>query len=479
MKNNLYLLERGLQPVVAFAFLRLWHIKLPIILIALFMSVNFAKAQDSSVEVQRFIKKDVGGEGEFIKNTIHSGLGYGLGFYGNNNLQMVVQSGGNVGIGIASPTEKLEVFGNIKATGNLYATGNLGIGTSNPIEKLEVEDGRLFVNYAGTAGIHVKNPSTSGHGPAEIYFDRTAAISTQKAAVGMDGSSSRDFFIWVNGADRLNITDAGNVGIGTPIPSAKLEVYNGTLKISNDSYNYKVTPSVEGIDLISNRGIFSFYQSEYAICKGLRGLGSDKTVMLKVSSEGNVGIGTNAPAEKLEVAGNVKVNGTLNVLGDVTNQTVDGIFHGTYIFLGQDGDDYLNNHDGTKTLQQRIHDHSDIVSIYTDEGIVASNFFFRGSNEWADFVFDKNYQLPTLGEVEQFINENHHLEGFPSAYEVANKGFDQLSLNKGLLQKIEELTLYTINQEKEINALRERDAHYQQLESRLTMLEKRLKQLDR
>lgn len=74
---------------------------------------------------------------------------------------------------------------------------------------------------------------------------------------------------------------------------------------------------------------------------------------------------------------------------------------------------------------------------------------------WADYVFEENYDLPTLEEVESHIKENGHLKDIPSAQEVEQNGIELGEMNKLLLQKIEELTLYTIELNKEINKLKE------------------------
>lgn len=69
-----------------------------------------------------------------------------------------------------------------------------------------------------------------------------------------------------------------------------------------------------------------------------------------------------------------------------------------------------------------------------------------------DYVFDENYHSLSLLELEQFIKLNKHLPGIPSAKEVALEGVDMGELNKSLLQKIEELTLHLIEQNKKIEA---------------------------
>lgn len=72
---------------------------------------------------------------------------------------------------------------------------------------------------------------------------------------------------------------------------------------------------------------------------------------------------------------------------------------------------------------------------------------------WPDYVFDKEHKLLPLSEVEKFISENKHLPEVPSAKETENQGINLGEMNKILLQKIEELTLYSIEQNKKISDL--------------------------
>jgi len=76
------------------------------------------------------------------------------------------------------------------------------------------------------------------------------------------------------------------------------------------------------------------------------------------------------------------------------------------------------------------------------------------TSTWADFVFEDNYKLPTLDEVEDFISKNKHLPGIPSEAEVKEKGVSIGSISSKLLQKIEELTLYVIDVKKENDLLK-------------------------
>jgi len=69
----------------------------------------------------------------------------------------------------------------------------------------------------------------------------------------------------------------------------------------------------------------------------------------------------------------------------------------------------------------------------------------------ADFVFEDDYQLKSLEEVEQFVNENNHLPDIPSAKQMEEEGVGLAEMNKLLLQKVEELTLHLIQQQKQLN----------------------------
>lgn len=72
---------------------------------------------------------------------------------------------------------------------------------------------------------------------------------------------------------------------------------------------------------------------------------------------------------------------------------------------------------------------------------------------WCDYVFEDDYELMSLAELESFITMNKHLPGIPTEEEVAENGVDLGEMNKKLLKKVEELSLYIIEQEKRIQAL--------------------------
>lgn len=94
-------------------------------------------------------------------------------------------------------------------------------------------------------------------------------------------------------------------------------------------------------------------------------------------------------------------------------------------------------------------------SLYVSKGILTEKMRVSVANStfWADYVFDKNYKLPTLASVEKFIALNKHLPDVPSSQEVTENGIDFTEMQATLLRKIEELTLYTIALEKKVSKL--------------------------
>ena len=98
---------------------------------------------------------------------------------------------------------------------------------------------------------------------------------------------------------------------------------------------------------------------------------------------------------------------------------------------------------------------------------------------WSDFVFNKEYNLPTLTEVENHIKEKGHLKDIPSAKEIEKNGFYLREMDAKLLQKIEELTLYTIAQEKKIEKIEKENESLKFLTTKLFELQKRLGKLEK
>ena len=83
--------------------------------------------------------------------------------------------------------------------------------------------------------------------------------------------------------------------------------------------------------------------------------------------------------------------------------------------------------------------------------IIAEELKVQLQTAWPDYVFSSDYKLPSLKEVEKQIQEKGHLENIPSACEVQENGIEVGEMNRLLLEKVEELTLYTIDQQKQLD----------------------------
>ena len=203
---------------------------------------------------------------------------------------------------------------------------------------------------------------------------------------------------------------------------------------------------------------------------------------------GSVGIGTTNPTKSLEVKGDVGVGslGARQYLKVSSSQWPElrfqtpssdeqirlGVAHANDSFYGvNEGDFYV--YSGAVNEMPFIARKGGDVILGLKGGNVGIGTTSPGSYRlavngdvrakkvvveggWSDFVFELGYDLPTLSEVEAHIAAKGHLKDIPSAAEVAEHGISLGEMDAKLLQKIEELMLYTIEQEKRIRGLEAR-----------------------
>ena len=171
---------------------------------------------------------------------------------------------------------------------------------------------------------------------------------------------------------------------------------------------------------------------------------------LTITPEGKIGIGTDVPKEKLEVAGNVKAQNA-DIANNLTTQRLYaqdaaiGILWGVkQIYARSAAIDTLWGVHVLHAQKARI-----------GERLCAKKVVVTDPACWPDFVFAKDYNLRPLSELEQFIKENHHLPEIPTEAEVQENGIDLGSMQSKLLLKIEELTLYILDLQKQIDELKQ------------------------
>jgi hypothetical protein len=188
--------------------------------------------------------------------------------------------------------------------------------------------------------------------------------------------------------------------------------------------------------------------------------------------------------------GNQSVNGNLNIFGQTNKITGFGdpnnYYIGSFPVAGSAGLDFhfyggIRFGDHTSNSVMQITDGNVGIGTSTPDAKLAVNGTIHSKEVkvdllgWSDFVFKKEYKLPTLEEVEKHINEKGHLENIPSEEEALKNGINLGEMNAKLLQKIEELTLYSIQQSKEIQTLKEENKSFKSLSERLSKIEKQLK----
>jgi len=226
------------------------------------------------------------------------------------------------------------------------------------------------------------------------------------------------------------------VGIGysssTPLNN-KLEV-NG---YSNTSSGYKVgnTEVINGTrDYAGRNGTLNGNLS----VTGTSTLTGNLLVTGTSSLTGNVGIGITSPQKKLDV------NGDINFSGSLFQNNVPVNFSGYWASNGNNI--YYNN----GNVGIGISNPSTDYKLSVAGKILAEELQILLVQDWYDNVFEEDYCLMDLNELESFVKQNNHLPDIPSEAEVKENGISIGEMNALLLKKVEELTLYIIEQQKMI-----------------------------
>ncbi|MNU43752.1 hypothetical protein D3C71_325430 [compost metagenome] len=217
--------------------------------------------------------------------------------------------------------------------------------------------------------------------------------------------------------ERMRLTSTGILGFNTTTPNsnAGIHLHQKMLFLTgNTAYG---GPQIIWGNTESDGGIWGLEYNPFT--PGKEGLNfwrvSSANYLLFLHNNGKIGVNTNNPTAQLTVNGNMLV-------GDPASVTLPS---------------------GYKLYVQ--------TGILTERLKVA----VKGTANWADYVFDQNYKLLDLKELDEFIKLNKHLPNIPSADEMVNNGLDVAEMDALLLSKIEELTLYVIELKKELEALKQ------------------------
>uniref|UniRef100_A0A6M3LW88 Putative tail protein n=1 Tax=viral metagenome TaxID=1070528 RepID=A0A6M3LW88_9ZZZZ len=255
-----------------------------------------------------------------------------------NTARISIEGGGNVGIGITNPVGLFQVG---KGTMTVLSNGNIGIGSLTPTEKLDVigdikSSTTVYAPIGDFDDIYNKNlnvvygvSAATGVFSGDVSMDELTCSTVQ--ARGAGGLYLLDDAGGLNG---LFVEDGGNVGVGTSDPFEKLTVWGDTayLGISNTAETEAglIFYDSSGKGTQDARLLYHSSTQDFRISVGTTAVNA---VYIKTHS-GNTGIGTNAPTEKLHVIGDIKSSTTIYApIGDFDTIYVSSIVGSSPIYF--------------------------------------------------------------------------------------------------------------------------------------------------
>jgi len=339
------------------------------------------------------------------------------------------------------------IFGNNNRIGYLPASNgnpeiigfgkgpNIGLGTPCTLPAINVPTVNQFGGMLQIWGYSNGNTTSGNINSLNVGYDGANGIIDMKGqqANGDDAKlllnwyCGRDVAISTNPAKAGNVTmtssTMGMVGIGkTPLykldVAGNVSINNHSLFLKDENHGLSQANSLPNVN-ISGDGPFL-----YGWGGGVLGInhGGTYTKVLNWNENGNVGIGIDVPLAKLDVNGTVKVR-TVESSGEIAfavNENVNG---------------------------------KDVFRVMSNGNVFATELTIKLKDDFPDYVFEKNYELMSLSELDHFIQNQKHLPNIPTAKDVEKNGLSVGEMQVKQMEKIEELTLYILELHKRIEEL--------------------------
>lgn len=320
---------------------------------------------------------------------------------------------------------------------------------------------KLRVKHDGTLGVGFNDPSAKLH-----VWEQSSDVNKHLAKFSSGGSITDE-------SVKFLIKNNGDVSIGTTSTSARLNVVRNGIAGETGKNAVTITnATITTENTVSyDKGLYSS-MSAYNIPAGIRDNGYKIGIDASAYSSKeyfsgilyrNMGVWARAGIHKSGDGARIEhaIAVEAEILDNGTNATISNAYGVRISTNGYKKATVLNRYDLYASTESAKNYFAGNVGIGTKSPgtwKLAVNGNIRAKEikvetGWSDFVFYDDYELPTLKEVEEHINTYGHLKDIPSAAEVEKNGIKLGEINSRLLQKIEELTLYTIEQEKKIEQL--------------------------
>jgi hypothetical protein len=416
----------------------------------------------------------------------------------------------NVGIGNTAPVYRLDVIGKqkiystalfnsilggvsggallIENSSNNYQTlfdGNR-IQTQRPDPFFGTVFGDLALNAGGgavsiglgtnsaNARLHIEKPPTGtlgGNVPSAVQINGTQfntvfnyggqeEISIQSGKTGSTVS--------INTVSNGNILLGGNVGLSNSSPTAKLDIVTAGSVTKPHIRMYEFNNDYARLEFKNSTGNnywhIAGYNNPTNASERLNFYNNTTGDIMSITGDGKVGIGTTTPEEKLTVVTPANSNGITHSDGSIKLTTyLGGATNGAYFGTPTNHplSFYTNNSSAQVTLLQSGDFLIGTNNLTSGAGyklrvggkIFSEEVRVQLQSAWPDYVFDKKYKKMSIVELDKYLNENNHLPNIPSAMEIEKDGQHLGEIQRKMLEKIEELTLYIIELNKRIDKL--------------------------
>ena len=419
------------------------------------------------------------GENEDIAPEVYQVNGSSLNIYDNNDsINMVGLNSGSAAVGknnvlglysgafgmrntMGSSSERVFVFG---ADNTVTSSGSFATGR--------------FISISGSVPVFVIGEGLSTDYPLSPPTGKCFSVGLQSTKPTLTVTKSDNNY-------RQGVFDrTGKVAIGDVTPSAKLHIKSdvgedaalilepkqptiSSTYIRMRDANHRISVSNTGVmQVTAGSNNLNLIGANFSVSGSRMDLGTTSERRLVLAMQDTPALYCNASyshgmytryAQGPSYAIRFETDGLL--LRTAENQLPTGSEITNWrdaVYVGIDGTITLNGKVGVNT-ENTTSDYA----LAVDGGILTTKVYVKEVDGWPDYVFDPGYERMPLYELERYVSEHGHLPDVPSAGKAETCGYDLGSMQAALLRKVEELTLYTLDQQKTIDALLEQNLRQQ------------------